>query len=45
MFLITLEMDNVMMKPTMMIVYLMGVIVVDLTQTQATVHYVYVMKI
>ena len=45
MFLITLEMDNVMMKPTMMIVYLMGVIVVDLRQTQATVRYVYVMKI
>ena len=40
-----LEMDIVMMKPTLKAAYSMGVIVVDLISIHNTVHYVYVMKI
>ena len=39
-----LEMDIVMMKITMMVVYLMVVTVVELVSTQNTVQNVYVMK-
>ena len=44
-FSMKLEMDIVMMKITMMVVYLMVVTAVDLMLIHNTAHYVYAMKI